>query len=68
MNGIPRTPTWTEVAATIDAGATTLTVMEPVDWVAGERIVVSSTTFDIYEAEERTIASVSADNQTITVT
>ena len=30
--------------------------------------MISSTTFDIYEAEERTIASVSADKMTITVT
>ena len=42
--------------------------MEPVDWVAQEKIVISSTTFDIYESEERTIESISADNMTITVT
>ena len=53
MNGLPRTPTWTQAAATVTAGSSTITLLEEVDWVAGEKIVIASTTFDIYEAEER---------------
>jgi len=59
MHGIPRTPTWTTIAATIVPGATSFTVSEDVDWKAGEEIVVAATGFFHYEAEQRTIASIS---------
>jgi predicted class III extradiol MEMO1 family dioxygenase len=42
--------------------------LEAVDWQAEEIIVVASSSFDHYESEQRTIASVSADGLTITVT
>ena len=32
--------------------------MEPVDWVAGEVIIIASTDYDHTEAEQMTIASV----------
>lgn len=35
MHGKERTRTWTEVATTINAGVTSFTVIDPVDWVAG---------------------------------
>lgn len=68
MHGKERTRTWTEVAATIAAGAVSFTVIAPVDWVAGERIAVAATGFDHYETEEKEISSVSVDGLTITVT
>lgn len=51
MHGKLRTKTWTEVAATINPGATSFTVIEAVDWVAGEKIAVASTSYDHYETE-----------------
>ena len=63
-----RTPTWTELKTTVAAGATTLEVMEPVDWRVGESIVVASSSFDHYESEQMTIASISANKTVITVT
>lgn len=50
MNGKVRTPTWTQLLSTISPGDTTFEVLEPVDWVAGEKIVISSTSFNSYEA------------------
>lgn len=46
MYGQERSQTWTMLASTVSAGATTLTLQEDVDWVAGEKIVVASTDFD----------------------
>ena len=58
MHGIPRTPTWTKVAASASANSRTLQVRGPVDWKAGETIVVTSTNYEMEQAEERTIVSV----------
>jgi hypothetical protein len=48
MYGIPRSPTWTTIAATINPGATTFTVSQDVDWKVGEQIVIASTSFFHY--------------------
>ena len=65
MYGKPRTLTWTTIASTIAPGATSFTISEDVDWQIGETIVVASTSFYHYEAEERVITGVSG--RTITV-
>lgn len=49
---------WTSLAATAPAGATSVTLQQPVGWRPGERIVIASTDFDFEQAEERTITSV----------
>lgn len=58
MHGVKREPAWTMLEATADAGSYTITLLREVDWKAGERIVIASTGYDMYEAEERTIVSV----------
>jgi len=45
MYGIPRNPTWTTIAATINPSDTTFTVSQDVDWQVGEQIVIASTSF-----------------------
>lgn len=67
MHGQLRNPTWTIVESTISPGDTSFTVVEPVDWKAGEVIAVAATGFDHRESEQMTIESVSADGLTITV-
>jgi len=42
-------------------------LLNPVDWVAGEVIVVTSTNYTMSEAEKRTIVAKSADNKTLTL-
>ena len=49
MHGKERTPTWTQVLSTISPGSVSFEVIEPVDWVAGEKIAVAATEFDHYE-------------------
>jgi cell migration-inducing and hyaluronan-binding protein len=51
-------PTWTRLAATAKAGADALDLERPVLWRPGDRIVVASTDFDQYQAEERTVRAV----------
>lgn len=57
MHGEARTA-WTRLAATADAGATTVQVAERVDWRAGDRIVLASTDFDANHAETVALTAV----------
>lgn len=67
LHGEPRA-TWTQLAATADAGATQLRLAQPQpSWRPGERILVTSTALDPEQAEERTIRAVSADGATLTL-
>lgn len=50
MIGKKRTPTWTMISTTINAGENQFTVIEDVDWQVGEHIVVASTSYDHNEA------------------
>lgn len=68
MHGIPRLAVWTRVNQTAAAGATTIVVDDPVDFVAGEKIVVTSSSTNLMEAEELVVVSVSPDKHTITFT
>ena len=58
MHGIPRQPTFTKLAETAYALSSTIKVRGPVDWKAGEEIVITSTDFKMEHAEPRTIVSV----------
>jgi len=53
-----RTHTWTKLAATASAGATTIQVLDARGWKAGDEIVLASTDFDPRQAERRTIAAI----------
>lgn len=69
MHGVPRI-SWTELESTISPGDTTLTLVEVVDWEAGDEILVTSTDYDQWEAEIKTVASIdnsSGTNSVITI-
>ena len=69
MHGVHKT-SWTELDSTISPGDTTLTLVEVVDWEIGDEILVTSTDYDQWEAEIRTIVSIdnsSGTNSVITV-
>ncbi len=55
---------WTQLGATASGGATSITLKEAVTWTIGDEIVIASTTFDMNQAETRTITSVSGDHKT----
>ncbi|ROT65416.1 putative fibrocystin-L [Penaeus vannamei] len=70
LHGAPIEVTWTHLATTAAQGSTTITLKQPVTWKAGDNIVIATTErrFMVNENEERTIASVSADGLTLTLT
>ena len=68
IHGRPRLRTWTHVAHTALAGATTIVASEPVDFAPGETIFITASSGDMWETEVLTVASLAADNVTITVT
>jgi len=58
MHGPVRTPTWTKLAATVEAGGSEITLAEAVDWEVGEEIAVASSSFSGREGEKRTITAI----------
>ena len=56
---------WTHLGVSAAAGATSMTLSEAVDWVVGDKILVTSSRASWNEAEEREITSVSADRRTV---
>lgn len=66
LHGISK-KSWTQLNATANAGSTSITIKESVNWQVGDRIVIASTDFDMNKAEERTITAVSSDQKTFTL-
>ena len=67
MHGVTRDVTWTKLGETVEPGATVITLIEEVDWVAGEQIMIASTSFNGREGEQRTIIAVGDDKKTLTL-
>jgi len=59
-----RTNTWTKLAATANAGATSIQVLNAAQWKVGDEIVLASTDFNPRQAERRTITAISGNNIT----
>ena len=53
-----RSHTWSKLAATAAAGATSIQVLDASGWRAGDEIVLASTDFNPRQAERRTITAV----------
>ena len=53
------TPGWSMLAETADAGTSSLTLVDGVDWQVGDLIFVTSTSFDAFETEVFELMSVS---------
>ncbi|HAS41278.1 MAG TPA: hypothetical protein DCS93_12405 [Microscillaceae bacterium] len=64
LHGQPKL-SWTQLGASVNAGGTSITLKEPVDWKKDDRIVIASTDFDMNHAEERVISSVSINKRTV---
>ncbi len=60
-----RTHTWTKLAGTANAGATSITVLNPTGWRVGDEIVLASTDFDPRQAERRHIAAIKGNTLTL---
>jgi len=59
---------WTRLGSNAALGTTSLTLAEPVDWVAGDSIMVTSSRANWAEAETRTLTGVSPDQRTVSFT
>lgn len=68
IHGKPRDVTWTKLNTTVNAGATQIGLVEPVDWQVGELITITTTSFVVDQTEAMTIAAVSDDRRTLTLT
>lgn len=82
IHGAPLTHTWLKLGATAEAGSSTVLLSKPVNWKAGDKIIISGTDREdparpvgpVYlngkrkpQTEEFVIQSISADGRTITV-
>ena len=67
IHGKERTPTWTFLDVSADAGSSTIVLIVVVDWAEGEKIVIAPTSFDRDEVEERTIVKVTIANGKSTI-
>src|ERR1700742_1921631 len=56
-----RTNTWTKLASTANAGATSIQVLNAAGWRVGDEIILASTDFDPRQAERRNIAAISSN-------
>jgi hypothetical protein len=60
-----RTNTWTKLAKTAGAGATSIQVLNASGWRVGDEIVLASTDFNPRQAERRTIAAIKGNTITL---
>jgi cell migration-inducing and hyaluronan-binding protein len=59
------THTWTKLAATANAGATSIRVLDASGWKVGDQIILASTDFNPRQAEKRTITAISGNDITL---
>jgi hypothetical protein len=59
------TNTWSKLAATAAAGATSIQVLNASGWKVGDEIILASTDYDPRQAERRTITAISGNNLTL---
>ncbi len=60
-----RTNTWTKLASTANAGATSIQVLNAAGWKVGDEIVLASTDYDPRQAERRSISAISGNKITL---
>jgi hypothetical protein len=60
-----RSNTWTKLAATAEAGSSTIEVLDASQWQAGDEIVLASTDYNPRQAERRTIAAINGNSITL---
>uniref|UniRef100_H2Y4C5 G8 domain-containing protein n=1 Tax=Ciona savignyi TaxID=51511 RepID=H2Y4C5_CIOSA len=67
LHGKRRDIVWTKLAKETGVDKSTITLKQAVDWLPGEEIVLTTTSFDPWETETFKIRSVSADKRTLTL-
>jgi hypothetical protein len=64
MNGQPKIPTWTQLAATSNVGENTLRLQGATNWLAGDLVVVASSSYFANETDEARITAATWDAAT----
>lgn len=67
LHGMAHNVSWTRLAATALAGQNTITLSQPVNWVVGDRIVLTTTDTRIDHVEENTITAISGGGTVLTL-
>lgn len=68
LHGKPVVKRWTRLATAAAPGDTSITLAEPnLGWAVGQKVVITSTSWNPWQAEERTIVAVAADGATLTL-
>ena len=67
LHGSPPMRTWTYLDSTVNPQDRSLTVSDSVDWKVGDKIVITSTSYEPLEAETFQIAAISDDGRTISI-
>ncbi|CAF3925163.1 unnamed protein product [Rotaria sp. Silwood2] len=65
LHGIKHNITWTRLASTASSGQNTIILIEPVDWIVGDEIIITTTDTNIQHTERHRIAYVGAGGTTI---
>ncbi len=65
IHGKPRDVPWTRLNGTVTAGSSAITLVQPVDWKVGERVLITTTSYILEQTEIMTISAVSADMRVI---
>jgi hypothetical protein len=60
-----RSNSWTKLAATAEAGSSTIDILDASQWQVGDQIVLASTDYDPRQAEVRTISAISGNTITL---
>ncbi|XP_073714530.1 fibrocystin-L [Misgurnus anguillicaudatus] len=67
LYGMPHNIYHTKLAKTVQVGNNTLFLEETVDWKVGDQILLSTTSYDPWQTEIRTITAVSDDGRTLSL-
>jgi cell migration-inducing and hyaluronan-binding protein len=65
LHGNRTANSWTKLASTAKAGASSIAVLNAAGWRKGDVIVLASTDFDPFQAEQRTVAAVKGNVVTL---
>ena len=65
LNAVTSTVSWTLLLETAHNGSDLIVLTDSVDWVQGQLIVITSTSYDAYQTEVFEIAEVSSDGRTL---
>jgi len=65
MHGKKKLPTWTELSASAQVGDMSITLTSSTNWEVGDDIVIAPTGYNHFEAEQRTILTIT-DGEIIT--